>query len=195
MREKPIAALVEPVVDASKDAVDLCAPVIGELSLHVRNGQPVGEGQTLATIRQLHRHYDVVVPASQRGVVTTTYGRSLRRSVAYGEPFARVESSVHVADGPAKDTEGRDGLPAGALVFEAPMDGQLYTRPAPDAPDFVSVDDVVEPGTQVALVEVMKFFQPLMYEGTSPMRIQEIRVTNATSVAAGDPLMVLVPIV
>lgn len=38
------------------------------------------------------------------------------------------------------------------------MVGVFYSRPEPGAPPFVQVGDPVEPGTTVALIEVMKVF-------------------------------------
>lgn len=69
----------------------------------------------------------------------------------------------------------------------APLPGTFYHAPAPGAPPFVAVGDVVGPDTVVGIVETMKLMNPVhaLREGT----VAEVLVPNATLVAKGAALI------
>ena len=86
-----------------------------------------------------------------------------------------------------------DGCHGGAddvagLEF-APLDGQFYLRPSPDAPPFVTPGQRVEPGATIGLIEVMKFYYPVRYEGTEPFTAGDYLLPNASPVSAGQGLI------
>lgn len=57
-----------------------------------------------------------------------------------------------------------EDVPEHWVAVVAPMAGSFYRSPKPDEPPYVEVGDVVSPGDQVALVEVMKLFTQLKAE-------------------------------
>jgi acetyl-CoA carboxylase biotin carboxyl carrier protein len=75
----------------------------------------------------------------------------------------------------------------GALAeITAPMVGTFYRGPAPGEPAYVEVGTVVEPETQVCILEVMKLMNgvPAGIRGT----IAEVCVTDGAAVEFGDVL-------
>lgn len=60
---------------------------------------------------------------------------------------------------PAAEAESEPGT-----VITAPLVGVFYRRPAPGEPPFVEVGQRVEAGQQVAIVEAMKFMNPIISE-------------------------------
>ena len=70
--------------------------------------------------------------------------------------------------------------------FEAPIDGTLYYSPSPDTPPFITPGSTVNPGDVVALIEVMKFFYEMKYEGNVPCIAAERGATDAQPVEAGE---------
>ncbi len=71
----------------------------------------------------------------------------------------------------------------------APVVGTFWTAPSPGEPPFVEVGDDVQPGQQLAIVEVMK----LMSDVSSPVagRVVEVRASNAQLVEFGQVLFVI----
>ena len=91
---------------------------------------------------------------------------------APAEPASAVEAVVEHADGLA--------------TIEAPMLGTFYRAEAPGAKPFVDVGTRVDPGTVVAIIEVMKMMNPIPagVAGT----IVEVCAENAEPVEYGAPL-------
>jgi acetyl-CoA carboxylase biotin carboxyl carrier protein len=92
---------------------------------------------------------------------------------------AKVDSSADPAE----------SLALGQFMITSPMVGVFYRAPAPDAPPFVAVGDVVEPGQTVCIVEAMKLMNEIEAERRG--RVVRILVENEDPVEYGQPLFVL----
>ncbi|MEL7496669.1 MAG: acetyl-CoA carboxylase biotin carboxyl carrier protein [Planctomycetota bacterium] len=93
-------------------------------------------------------------------------------------PAAAAESAA-----PAEDTN--------VVMIESPTIGTFYSKPKPEAPDYVKVGDVVTPDTVVCIVEAMKMFNeiPAGVSGT----IVEVLVANGDPVDNNKPLFKVSP--
>jgi len=78
-----------------------------------------------------------------------------------------------------------------SVDIRSPLPGVFYRRPSPGSEPFVDVGSAVEPGTVVAIVEVMKqFFEvPAGTEG----KIATVAVADAEMVDAGQVLFTVLP--
>jgi acetyl-CoA carboxylase biotin carboxyl carrier protein len=78
------------------------------------------------------------------------------------------------------------------FALQSPLSGMFYRASAPGAPPFVEVGSAVEPGDQVAIVEIMK----LMNSIKAPLKgvVRAILVENETAVTMGQTLMVIEPV-
>ncbi|VTS07254.1 acetyl-CoA carboxylase biotin carboxyl carrier protein [Tuwongella immobilis] len=70
--------------------------------------------------------------------------------------------------------------------IKSPTPGTFYSKPKPDADDFVKVGSKIKPDTVVCLVEAMKLFNDIKAECTGT--IAEVCVQNAQSVEYGTVL-------
>ena len=61
----------------------------------------------------------------------------------------------------ASPTSQNDAIPDGLVAVRAPNLGTFYRAPKPGAAPYVEVDQLVEPETEVCLIEVMKLFTPV----------------------------------
>jgi acetyl-CoA carboxylase biotin carboxyl carrier protein len=95
-------------------------------------------------------------------------------------------NGVGVAEGPVPAAPAQDD---GAFAVNAPLVGTFYRAPAPGARPFVEVDDEVEEGQQVAIVEAMKLMNAVTAERAG--RVIEVLADDATPVEYGQPLFVL----
>ncbi len=92
---------------------------------------------------------------------------------------AAASPSAPAAAGPVTDGPN-------IKVITSPMVGTFYSRPKPNADDFVKVGTAVSADTVVCIVEAMKVFNEIPAEVKG--RIVEILVKNEESVDFGRPL-------
>jgi acetyl-CoA carboxylase biotin carboxyl carrier protein len=71
-------------------------------------------------------------------------------------------------------------------TINSPIVGTFYRKSSPEAPAFVEVGAIVEPGQTVCLVEAMKLFNEI--EADFKCRIIEILKNDAAPVEFGEPL-------
>lgn len=81
------------------------------------------------------------------------------------------------------------GLAPGQWLITAPMVGTFYRAPAPEAPPFVEVGQVVEAGQTVCIIEAMKLMNEI--ECDKRGRVTKVLVDNAQPVEYGQPLFVM----
>ena len=71
-------------------------------------------------------------------------------------------------------------------TINSPIVGSFYSKPSPEADNFVKVGDVVEAGQAVCLVEAMKLFNEI--EAEFKCKIIEVLKDDAAPVEFGEPL-------
>ena len=78
------------------------------------------------------------------------------------------------------------------VEIKSPMVGTFYRAPNPEAPSYVEVGQIIEPGQVICIIEAMK----LMNEIKSEIRgkILEILVDNAEPVEFGQSLFLIDPL-
>lgn len=74
----------------------------------------------------------------------------------------------------------------------APLVGTFYRAPSPGSPPFVEVDDVVQAGQQLAIVEAMKLMNPITAERAG--RVTAITVADGEMVEFDQVLFELEPL-
>ncbi len=84
------------------------------------------------------------------------------------------------------------GAPAGnadgphIAIIKSPIVGTFYTRPNPNAKNFIDVGSSVQPDTVVCIIEAMKVFNEIPAEIRG--KIVEVLVKNEEAVDFGKPL-------
>ncbi len=105
----------------------------------------------------------------------------------------RIEPAVAkpIERAPPISTAAPATWPEGSVVVRSPMIGTFYCAPSPGAPPFVAVGQAVKPDDIVGIIEVMKLMNsiPADVHGT----VAQILVTDAATVEAGQPLIVIQP--
>ncbi len=77
-------------------------------------------------------------------------------------------------------------------AIRSPIVGTFYRAPAPDAPPYVDVGDIVKPGQVVCIVEAMKLMNEI--ESDIPGRIVKILVKNEEPVQYNQELFLIEPL-
>ena len=86
-----------------------------------------------------------------------------------------------------KEEEKKDGL----VEIKTPMVGTFYKAPAPDADQFVNVDEKVGEDTVVCIIEAMKLMNEIKADVKG--RIVKILVDNGQPVEFGQALFLVKP--
>ena len=172
---------------------ELLAPSVGVFTPAVAEGQLVSAGQVVGTIDVLGVLHDLTVPGGVAGRVAHRAGGGRSRvPVQYGDALLAI-STTSMGDAAATTSAVGDG-PRGALAFVAPMSGRFYSRPSPTEPPFVASGDTVQQGQTVGLLEVMKTFNRLVYQGdTLPKQatVESIVPNEGDDVVRGDVILAL----
>lgn len=171
-------------IESGDDGLVARVPTIGRVSLFSQLPQVLTEGAVVGQITTLRSVRNLTMPAGGPWVLRKTLIAS--RDVGMGVHTALLSLRLWDESAAAEQT-GAAG--DGGVFYTSPMSGQYYLRPAPDQAPFIQVGDVIEPGTQIGLVEVMKFFYPLIFEDEGRWRILEILTGESKSLDAGDAVL------
>ena len=113
-----------------------------------------------------------------------------------GIVYTTAPSVVHHQGAPMPDKGTASGgiteRKAGTTDVKAPMVGTFYKAPSPDAPAYVNVGDVIEPGQVICIIEAMKLMNEIKSEVKG--KIVDIQVDNAEPVEFGQVLFVVEPV-
>ncbi len=108
-----------------------------------------------------------------------------------------LEGASINSDTPAKTVEGKktgseDKIPENWKEIKSTMVGTFYRSSSPDAPPYVEVGSVVQPGDVLCLLEAMKMFNEITAEEAGIIR--KICVENAQPVQYGQVLFYYEPL-
>jgi len=102
----------------------------------------------------------------------------------------RTESAAQQEAGRSKPKQAA-GIEENLLAIKAPLLGIFYRRPQPGSPPYVEVGSLVDENTTVALIEVMKLFNPV--RAGVKGRIDEIRAETNELVEYDQVLFLVKP--
>ena len=92
----------------------------------------------------------------------------------------------------AQPATTRQAAAAGQIEVTAPMVGTFYRAPSPDAPPFVEIGTLVEPGQPLCIIEVMKLFTTINSECAG--RVVQIGAETGDLVEYGRTLFIIEPV-
>ena len=112
-------------------------------------------------------------------------------SYAIPQPVAVPQVTMEV---PAKEISPPSVTPASdtSQSITSPIVGTMYRSPAPDAPPYVEIGQIVEKGQVLCIVEAMKLMNEI--EAEYRCRIIKICKENAQPVEYGEPLFLVEPL-
>ncbi len=147
--------------------------------------------EVIGTLEVLGSLHELVLPAGVTGWLEQKSEGA--RPVVYGDlvgflyPAQQVAGASEVVAAAPADDPGITGP-----VFRSPTSGRYYGRSSPDKPPFVVAGAELLPGATICLLEVMKTFHRVTFDGER-CRVRELLVADGADVNAGDPLLALEP--
>jgi len=175
-------------------ALVLESPTVGLWLARPAPGVLIRPGDRLGAIEQLGTQIPLLAPRGALGFIGPDADGRRVIPVEFGQTLCSLQPPTEVL-GQESPME-RPRTSTTSLVFRAPLSGRYYDRPSPESAPFLTVDQMVERGQSVALLEVMKTFNRVTYGGDdlpAKARIVAILASNGDDVASGDPLFELAP--
>ena len=164
---------------------ELASPTVGIFTSAVAVGELVSPGQVVGAIEVLRVKHALRAPDGVAGRVMSNIGEGRTRvPVQYGDALFTISMGSEI-DVTTSAPEGAAALEAD-LSFVAPMSGRFYSRPTPTEAPFVNPGDTVRRGQTIGLLEVMKTFNRLVYQGDG---LPEVAVVDAIAPADGDDVV------
>jgi len=187
------------VSDRPKDRKDLLlgSPAVGYFSSAPMVGEVLVGGSRVGRLTSLGRKIDLVVPRGVTGRVAELEAATRSDPVEYGQALLRlvpVEASGSPDAIAAANGETGGDLPEGTFAVRSSIHGMFYHRPRPDEPPYVEIGTIVEQGTTLGLVEVMKCFSAVVYGGQElpdRAKIVEVRADEGAEVKTDQILFVV----
>ena len=193
-------------LDDAAGGVELRCPGPGRVRWDRGPGEVLVGGSVVGTLVRDERTYALAVPAGVRGAVVAVALAHQWNPCGHGELLATLSTAIADGDDHAAQSAGaglRDAHAAvagadaraaaddGVWEVRSPTHGTFYTRPAPGAPAYAALGSAVESGQTVGLVEVMKCFSPILFDGAPFGRgvVREVLVADGAEVRADQPLL------
>lgn len=199
---EPKTCVVRESAD-EKGTFEVLAPAIGFFDMPPHVGAFVRPGSFVGYLTVMRRYYHLMVPEGHHGVVTEVHVSTRKQRVEFGQPLFTV--SPEAMSGKFLGIEGAEraaasadqGVAEGMFAVKSPTDGIFYRRANPQSPAYVEEGAVVSQGAVLALVEVMKCFNPIVYPGEPEFpargRVVKVAAKDTTEVKHGAVLFVVEP--
>lgn len=93
---------------------------------------------------------------------------------------------------PEAGTETQAAAPKAdnVITFKSPMIGTFYRKPGPDKEVFVKVGDTIKKGDVLCIIEAMKLFNEIEYDGDSG-KVIKVLVDESSPVEYDQPLFLI----
>ncbi len=172
--------------------IEVLSPSVGLWRDAPREGSIVVPGDSAGALETLGKMQSLQVPAGVRGIVVEVFDvRKARSPVDYATVLFRVDPAATAGSAAAEEAASQS---ADGIRFVAPMSGRFYQRPAPDKPVFVKAGDTVKKGQAIGLLEVMKTFNRVIYEGDDlpdTATVVEVVPGDGDDISRGDTILTL----
>ena len=124
--------------------------------------------------------------------ITDFWGRKIKINKAGGESRLVKTSDSAVKEQKNETAEKMETDKANLASIRSPIVGTFYRAPAPDAPPYIEVGDIIKPGQVVCIVEAMKLMNEI--ESDVAGRVAQILVKNEDPVEYNQELMLVEPL-
>ena len=105
-------------------------------------------------------------------------------------PAASTEVKAETRSETPAETQAAQAKADNLLTFRSPMIGTFYRKPGPDKDVFVKVGDTIQKGDVLCIIEAMKLFNEIEYDGDSG-KVVKILVDESSPVEYDQPLFLI----
>ena len=105
-------------------------------------------------------------------------------------PATQAETKSETKTETAAETLAAQTKADNTTTFRSPMIGTFYRKPGPDKDLFVKIGDMVKKGDVLCIIEAMKLFNEIEYDGDGG-KIVKILVDESSPVEYDQPLFLI----
>lgn len=189
------------VLSEEKESIfSITAPVLGLYSNLPITGEFINKGALVGKVRILNTLYHLYLPPNLSGtVINCNKNRDLIIPLEYHQelfslgPDRPDQNNTSQLIAHNKNSKDNTPLEHGFAVTSFTT-GIFYSSPSPDLPPFVTEGQQIEQGKVLGLIEVMKTFNHLTFQGTKNSDrgiIKKILVRNNQEVKLGESLFLI----
>lgn len=129
---------------------------------------------------------DLEISIKNKSDETPVYAAPVAAPVMQQAPAFKTETVKEQTTTAAAPTAGNDNL----ITFRSPMVGTFYRKPGADKEPFVKVGDIVKGGDVLCIVEAMKLFNEIEFDGGEG-KIVKILADDSSPVEYDQPLFLI----
>ncbi len=174
-----------PPLTASFREATVISPTVGTWVCEVAPGTVLRAGLRIGRLRRADRWQAVLAPVSCVGHAVAAVAAD-RVPVEHGSVLLELGDPPEHAVGADQDVE------EGLVPLSVGMTGAVYLRPSPDRPLFAPTGAEVEARDVVALIEVMKTYNPV--KAPRAGTIARWLVEDGATVEPGDVIVLIRPV-
>jgi len=105
-------------------------------------------------------------------------------------PAVSAEPKAESKAETAAEMQAAQAKAENTFIFKSPMIGTFYRKPGPDKDVFVKPGDTVKKGDVLCIIEAMKLFNEIEYDGDSG-KVVKILVEESSPVEYDQPLFLI----
>lgn len=180
------------IVEGGEDGrLRVLSPKLGFFIPEVEPGALVSGGTRIGVLKILNHRHPVLLPKDTAGRVLAGLQRPGEGTEYRGHVLSLSAGELELGSSSVLGPASEEDAGSGELI-RAPIHGIFYVRPSPGAPPFVEPGQTLQRGQTVGLIEVMKTFNPVVFDGaTVPDQaiFVETLAGDQEEVEAGQPLL------
>ncbi len=185
---------LELIAHPTEEGLTLLCPGVGLFSDAVPKGRVLVPGQPAGVLRTLRLSVHLIVPEGAAGRVANKRPERVEEPVDYKRQLYLLSALDGELGAMAASAVEDD---AAGPVVRAPYAGRFWHRPAPSDPAYSEPGTVLEAGSAVGLIEVMKTFSQVTYQpaGALPAkgRVLKMLAGDGEEISEGQPLIEVEP--
>ncbi|MDW7681399.1 MAG: biotin/lipoyl-containing protein [bacterium] len=173
----------------------ILSPAVGFYSSAPNPESLLTPGAFIGKLQILNTEIELYLPENVGGKVEFDGERDKIYPVEYKqELFRLIPENIDLKKETIKAAVELKEKQEKGFVLRASTTGIFYCKPSPDAPPYVELGQQIESGKVVGLIEVMKTFNQVVFQGTDKSetgKITQILVEDTAEVKLGDALFVV----
>jgi biotin carboxyl carrier protein len=189
---------LKTIIEKNDSQVRVLSPSVGFCSLTAEAGKYLSAGAFIGKLLIMNTDINLYLPADASGTVDKIEKEGAKIfQVEYKQELFRLNTEnirtnnelKKVPDITEDKNEDEDGF-----IIRASTTGIFYRRSSPDAPAYVEDGQKIEKGKIVGLIEVMKTFNHIVFQGTDNSDsgvIRKILCEDAQEVKLGEGLFLI----
>lgn len=188
---------LKAIVNKLDSQIQILSPSVGLCSLNPEHNGYLSAGAFIGSLKILNTNIDLYLPADVFGKVLIEEERDKIFQVEYKQELFCLSPENIQANNELKKvhtkTKDENGLEHGYLIH-AFTTGIFYRRSSPEAPAYVEEGQKIEKGKILGLIEVMKTFNHIVFQGTDNSDsgvVKKILCEDAQEVKLGEGLFVI----